>query len=160
GPAAAAAALAIVPAQASAASASYGYVWANSPTAASYTPDLVYQTNTAGAVNTVKRMGTGWYRVSFPGIANRRHGGTVDVTAYGAGTAACQSAGWGPDGTGIVADVVCTDTNGTRVDSLFDAAYGVAKGKGALAYVWANDASSASYTPDTYYQFNAKGNTN
>src|SRR5262245_42166976 len=62
-------------------SAQLGYVWANQPSSASYTPSLTYQFNSAGGTNTITRSGVGQYTVHFPGLSTL--GGHVQVTAYG-----------------------------------------------------------------------------
>ena len=41
--------------------ANLSYVWANQPTAASYTPSLPYQYNSGGGTDTITRSGTGSY---------------------------------------------------------------------------------------------------
>lgn len=162
------AAIAIVPAQAAksvatatTAATAFGYVWADQPTAASYTPSTFYQSNSTGAKNTVTRSSAGWYTVTFPGLARSESGGTVNVTAYDQGTSACEVTSWGQDGNGgISVGVLCTDTNGSPADSYFDATYSVPPTSGLAGYVWADSPTSASYTPSPYYQFNSKGLTN
>ena len=67
---------------------------ADAPTAASYTPNLTYQFNSTGAVNTITRSGVGVYTVHFPGLDG--NGGTALVTAYGGGNESCKVASWGP----------------------------------------------------------------
>src|SRR4029079_10278762 len=52
------------------------------------------------------------------------------------------------------------DPTGALVDSLFDATYSVAPARGALGYVWADQPTSPSYVPSSFYQFNSKGFTN
>jgi hypothetical protein len=143
--------------------ASYGYVWADQPTASTYIPSTLYQANSKGKLNIINRTGPGQYTVLFPGLANDRNGGTVDVTAYGPGARTfCGVVSWGRSGRRDVAvNVRCADSGGALVDSQFDATYSVpAKKGGALAYVWADQPTAPSYTPDPFYQFNSKGGTN
>jgi hypothetical protein len=74
-----------------------GYVWANDSTAAFYTPTASYNFNSTDpfdTVNTVSRTEDGigpLYTVRFPGLG--LVGGTVQVTAYGSGSVACQAQG-------------------------------------------------------------------
>jgi hypothetical protein len=139
----------------------YGYVWADQPAAASYTPSSFYQTNSKGGTNTITRTSPGRYSVNFPKLASPGNGGTVNVTAYGGSANACEVTGWGGNGAdGILVGVLCTDTNGTPVDSYFDATYDVPAARGKLGYVWANSPTAASYTPSAFYQFNSQGFSN
>src|SRR3954469_4558965 len=72
-----------------------GYVWADRPTAGSYTPDGFFQYNGSGQVNTITRLGTGRWRVKFPGIGSAARagvpgsGGIAHVVAYGLTAANC-----------------------------------------------------------------------
>jgi hypothetical protein len=140
-----------------------GYVWADQPTASVYVPSTFYQANSKGKLNIIYRTGVGQYQVVFPGLANDRNGGTVNVTAYGPRARTyCGVVDWGRSGRkDIAVDVRCADSSGALVDSYFDASYSVpAKKGGSLAYVWANQPSAASYTPEPFYQFNSKGGLN
>src|SRR5579863_644852 len=79
----------------------FGWVSANQPTAASYTPDS--QFNSTGNLNTVARSGTGQYVVTFAHLGGVSGGnvppgqsgvseGNVQVTALGSDLVRCQSA--------------------------------------------------------------------
>jgi hypothetical protein len=141
----------------------WGYVWADNPTSASYTPDSSYQANSKGHTDTITRSGVGLYQVVFPGLSTSTNGGTVNVTAYGTGDQSyCGVVNWGTTGArGIAVNIRCADTTGALVDSFFDATYSVKSPTARhYGYVWANDSSSASYTPDLFYQFNSAGRTN
>src|SRR5262249_23734284 len=118
------AALAVLPASASAAG-TFGYVWADQPTAASYTPSAAYQATPARLATPITRTSPGSYVVTFPGLARSKNAGTVNVTAYGdLRTTYCNNAGWGSNGAGGVNVVVlCTDTNGNPADAQFNATY-------------------------------------
>src|SRR5262249_41274398 len=59
----------------------YGYVWADQPAAASYTPASPYQKNSSFTANTVRRNGIGSYTVRFPNLGTS--GGMAHATAYG-----------------------------------------------------------------------------
>jgi hypothetical protein len=156
------AALAALPASASAAGGTFGYVWADQPTAPSYTPSAAYQTNSAGLANTIRRTGPGSYVVTFPGLARSRNAGTVNVTAYGElRTTYCNNAGWGANASGGVDVVVlCTDTNGNAADAQFNATYAVPQAKGKLGYLWADQPTAGFYTPNLHAQFNSTGGVN
>jgi hypothetical protein len=144
----------------------FGYVWANSPTAASYTPSSTYQFNSTGASNTITHSSTGIYQVKLPGLGGP--GGTVKVTAYGWGNEYCKVTSWTYTGADEYVNVACQTPAGTLVDSYFTATFHEAIGLlGTLTdaspergYVWANDAFAASYTPSSSYSYNSDGLTN
>jgi hypothetical protein len=102
-----------------------GYVWANDPTATSYTPAGPYQFNNTGRTNTAGRLdgNTGQYRVRFPSLkpGNRS---TAVITAYGAGKEYCTIKGWTSDGsTGTYVYVQCYDYQGKARDARFTLTY-------------------------------------
>jgi hypothetical protein len=136
-----------------------GYVWANSPTASSYTPSPSYQFNSSGAANVVRRNGVGNYTVSFPNLGV--NGGTALATAYGATVATCKVGSWLPFGTTLSLNVNCFNTAGAPIDTYFTASFSQAQSSAArVAYVWANNPTSPSYTPSTSYNFNPSGALN
>jgi Zn-dependent metalloprotease len=137
----------------------WAYVWANNPTAASYTPSTSYQRNATGALNTISRSGVGSYAVIFANLGTAT-GGTVHVTAYGPGSAMCKVAGWGPALPGMIVNVRCFDAAGARADSLFTASFTKPVPTSQFAYVWANAPLSAAYIPSATYQFNSTGAVN
>ncbi len=139
----------------------YGYVLADKPTAASYQPSSTYSKNSTGAHNTVTREGTGDYVVTFPGVAaTSANGGTVDVTGYDT-SGSCQVGDWLTDGTGVSANILCFAPGGAAQDSEFEAVFASAGTSSPtdLSYLWADQPTSASYTPDSVYQFNSGGGT-
>jgi hypothetical protein len=127
------------------------YVWANNQSQ-SHTPDPTYQWNSARATNTVRRNSTGNYDVIMPGVADGSRGGDVIVSAYGS-NARCKVASWGgsPD---IDANVLCFAPSGSPVDSRFTLRYGTFSTVQARssAFAWFDQATSASFTPDSFYQ--------
>ncbi|HEY3181299.1 MAG TPA: hypothetical protein VGJ77_00570 [Gaiellaceae bacterium] len=137
----------------------WGYVWANDATAASYTPNTQYQRNSTGALNTIERTGTGAYTVHFTKLGIY-YGGTVDVTAYGSGSENCKVGSWGPSLSDMRVYVRCFDAAGSPVDTQFAAAFTRPTSSSQFGYVWANNPSSASYTPNSWYQFNSSGASN
>src|SRR5437588_1037230 len=138
----------------------WGYVWANQPATASYTPDPAFQKNSTGGTNTVHRTGRGRYEVRFPRLGAAQ--GTVDVTAYGSTDRYCKAASWSSAGTAQMVDVICYDGAGQRANSQFDAAYVRTTGRKRFrfGYVFANRPRAASYTPSLPRQYNSKGGLN
>jgi len=143
-----------------------GYVWANDPTAAFYTPNASYNfnsTDSGDAVNTISRTedATGpLYTVRFPDLG--LVGGTVRVTAYGSGSVACQVQSWAPLGDDQLVWVRCFNNAGTAVNSRFTVAYTNVQSPsdGELAYVWASNATATlhtPYTPNLTYQASSGG---
>ncbi|WP_431045681.1 hypothetical protein ACQUSR_29420 [Streptomyces sp. P1-3] len=139
----------------------FGYVWADRPTAGSYTASTTYQFNSTGAANTVTRGGVGQYTVRFPNIGSSA--GHVQATAYGDVQARCKVVNWYPSGTSQLVNVRCFTLGGALRDTRFTLTY--ARGTSILrtapaAYAWANQPTAGSYTPATAYQYNSTGNTN
>ncbi|WP_328405087.1 hypothetical protein OHS70_37420 [Streptomyces sp. NBC_00390] len=139
----------------------FGYLWANQPSSSSYTPSTTYQFNSSGATNTITRSGVGQYSVRLPGIGSAA--GHVQVTAYGDVTARCKVVNWYPSGTAQIADVRCFTLGGALRDTRFSFTY--ARGTGILrttpaAYAWANQPTTAAYSPALAYQYNSSGSTN
>ncbi|MGW7383385.1 hypothetical protein [Streptomyces sp. NPDC054794] len=139
----------------------FGYLWANQPAAVSYTPSPTYQFNSAGSVNTITRSGVGQYTVRLPSIGSAA--GHVQVTAYGDVLARCKTVNWYPSGTAQLVNVRCFTFGGSSRDTQFTLTY--TRGTGLLratpaAYAWANQPTTASYTPATAYQYNSAGYAN
>ncbi|GAA3459293.1 hypothetical protein ACFFSW_08075 [Saccharothrix longispora] len=145
-----------------------GYVWADNPTAASYTPDPTYQMNSTGltATNTITRSGLGVYAVRFPGLGVV--GGVAHATAYGPGTHRCKVGNWFVSGDDQVVTVRCSTHAGAPVDSRFTANFtNVTQWRGLEygqtypgAYLFAGNPTSPSYTPTPTYQYNSVGESN
>jgi hypothetical protein len=157
----AAAGCAVLPADAGAADdLASAFVWAYDPTAAAYTPVGPYTFNSTGQSNAITREGVGRYVVTFPGVGDTTAfpggGGTVDVTAYGPGTSACEVQYWSRSDTTISVHAVCTDTDGRPVDSRFDVAYTSVRRflfTSGYGYVWANQPTSSSYAAEPTYRY-------
>jgi hypothetical protein len=98
-----------------------GYLWADNPVSASYTPFAPYQFNSTGATNTVTRNGTGDYTVHLPGLSGNN--GHVQVTAYGTGSERCKVGSWGDSGSGLDAHIRCFTPAGSPVDTLYTVSY-------------------------------------
>jgi hypothetical protein len=89
------------------------------------------------------------------------YGGTVNVTAYGSTTDMCKVGFWGPSGADLAVDVRCFTNTGIAADSLFTASFtGPVQNPGEMGFAWADQPTTASYTPSLTYQFNSTGATN
>ena len=129
------------------------YAWASNPTSASYTPSSIYSYNPTGGAVTATRNGTGDYSMTWSGFgALGAGGGHPHVTAYDASNNRCQILSWGGD----LVNVRCYDSAGNPADSRYSVLFvRPAATDDALAFAWANDSSSPSYTPIPYYRFNS-----
>lgn len=92
------------------------YTYANQPGTASYTP--LPQLTFARGETQITRSGTGAYGVRFGGLGGSR-GGTVQVTAVGAGNAWCKVLNWGAGADAFSANVRCFGGGGQPQDSMF-----------------------------------------
>jgi hypothetical protein len=106
-------------------------------------PDGVY--NSGGSNPVTFSDTTGIYRVAFAGLT--APGGTVMVTADGAGPDWCKAGTWYPDATGMVVDVRCFTPYGAPADADFSVTFvnqgnlaGELNAPGGLtsAYTWVN----------------------
>jgi hypothetical protein len=142
--------------------AKWGYVWADSPTADDYEPASWYQRNSTGAANRITHLSVGNYQVRFTNLGTwTGNGGTVDVTAYDFTNQHCKVGSWYASGTDLLVNVNCYTTNGVATDALFTASFvSPTQDPGDIAYVWADSPTASSYTPASFYQFNATGASN
>lgn len=129
----------------------FAYVWADQPTAPSYTPNSNYAYNaTSGSIQIV-RQSVGFYQVLFnsaTGWGGGTHG--FAATAYGSSTLRCSLRGNAIAGTQLVVDVICQNlVSNVRADSRFTL---LVVGNGSLsprsAFAFANQPSAPSYTPN------------
>jgi hypothetical protein len=119
--------------------------------------------NSTYTPNSVTRTGTGVYAVTFPNLASYGgQSGSAAATAVGTTGEHCTVSSWSANGTpDVTVTVRCFDAAGAPADSVFDAGYIRPTSSSApFAYLWAEDAAAASYTPSTYHQFNSTGATN
>jgi hypothetical protein len=119
--------------------------------------------NSAGGSVTIAREGTGTYLVEF-GKLYDAPSDDVQVTAFDT-SSYCVSGGWNPSGLTIEARVDCYDSSGAPADSEFTLLYQsrsgtFGSGGAGLAFLWADEPTSASYTPELDYQYNSTGGTN
>ena len=134
---------------------SLGFLWADQPTSATYTPNSNWNYNDLGGTNTVSRSGTGVYTATFPGLNG---GGNPQVTAYslsGGAAAHCEISGWsGKQERTTQVGVLCFDARGNPADEYFSLSYNrPLEGEYAIngAYGYANNPTRRSYTPKFYY---------
>jgi hypothetical protein len=132
-----------------------GFLWADQPSAASYTPSLSYNYNNRGTPNTITRSGIGVYTATFPGL---RGGGNPQVTGYtfsqGAATH-CEVSDWTAKGTSTQVGVRCFDGSGNPADEYFSLSYNrsalASEGATNGLYAFAFKPRSRNYTPKQYY---------
>jgi hypothetical protein len=137
------------------------FLWANQPSAASYTPSTTYQyNNRGGGLATITRSAPGTYSISFPDSFGPAAAGGVKVSAWGSTGAFCKVTYWGPSGAAEIVNTQCYNSAGAAADEYFSAVY--VNGMNILgdnmtadAYAWANQPSAASYTPALAYQRDA-----
>ncbi|MEV6601477.1 hypothetical protein AB0M36_32190 [Actinoplanes sp. NPDC051346] len=140
-----------------------GFVWLDTPDASMCIAPAERQWNSSSPwqpVNEVCGEDVGLYSVYLPGQAARA--GSVQVTAYGSDAAYCKIQSWAPSGTSQRVLVRCLDHHGAPTDSQFTLSYTNRAGTGGspMAYVFANQPTTASYTPPANYQYNSTGATN
>ncbi len=129
------------------------YAWADDMATASYTPNATYSYNSAGGAITATRSAVGIYAITFAGLTIGS--GDVQVTAYG-GNRHCNVQNW----TGSTVNVRCYDAANAPADSRYDVAVvlnNIVTNARVAAYAWANDMSTASYTPNASYSYNSGG---
>lgn len=135
----------------------YAFALATQPANPSYAPHPSYASNPGGGAITATRTGTGAYTITFAGMFGiGTGGGHAQVTAYGAGSARCRVRSWGNENV----NVRCFDASGAPADSAYSVLYWrTDAGDPGVAYAWAGLPTTASYTPDANYSFNASGGT-
>ena len=141
----------------------WGFVHADEPTTAAYTPDAQRNQNSTYTPNTVARTGTGVYQVTFPNLASYGgKSGSAAATAVGTTGEHCTVSSWNSNLTPDVSVTVrCFSAAGAPADTAFDASYIRPTASSApFAYLWAEDEAAAAYTPSTHHQFNSTGATN
>lgn len=137
----------------------FGYLLADQPLAASYTPALDF--NSQGLGDTVARLGMGYYAITFRGLlVFGANPGVAHATAVGTGAAHCKVANMGGR-SGSANESVwvrCYDPAGNPVDTKFAASFATpADWAVRHAFVRADQPSAALYTPGAAYQYNSTG---
>jgi hypothetical protein len=135
----------------------HGFVWAQNSTG-TFDADSGFSFNSVGGVNTITNTGTGTYRVDFEGLG-ANVGGNVQVTAYGSGSEYCNVGSWTSNLMTLQVNVSCFDKSGSPVNTRFAASYAFRTDKPGAdgGYAWADQESTASYTPFSAYQWNSTG---
>ncbi|MCA8977168.1 MAG: hypothetical protein KDC98_20775, partial [Planctomycetes bacterium] len=135
-----------------------GYLWADQPTSAVYTPNTTWSWNGNRPDPTITRYSAGLYRCRFPGVANPFQGGAFEVSAFSGDQIVlmrrAQIDSWGviTGTTDLDVFVRTFDGAGNQVDSMFVLNYHLQPGQiaasdGSGSYVWANQPTAASYSP-------------
>jgi len=125
---------------------------------------VFYVYNSSGGTNGATRNSKGNYTATFPGLGDGLNS-NVQVTAEGRDSDFCGVQQWGSgNDTDAVANITCYNRAGRPADSAFTVLYQARTRRDAtkakVAFVWADQASADSYTPDPTYQFNFKHGTN
>ncbi|MBL8752755.1 MAG: hypothetical protein JNK15_05595 [Planctomycetes bacterium] len=134
------------------------YLWANNPTAASYTPTLNYAFNGNRGFPTILRFALGSYRVTLPGLDNGTSGGHVQVSPIATNLASrAQVDSWANSGADKHVFVRTFDGAGNAADRMFllsytETAAAQAPHLGSGAHVWANNPTQSSYVPNSTFQ--------
>ena len=141
------------------------YLWASSPSAASYTPSVLYTYNSTGGTNSISHgVAPGEYLALLPGLTTR--GGDPHVTAYGTTNDYCKVGTWYQSSAGTHIEVRCFDAAGEPVDALWTLRYThghvADDGRFLGAYAlgddnWGPGTPLHSYTPDATFQFHTSG---
>jgi len=150
-----------------------GYVWAYDASNPAYSPiaaGSAYAWNSTGQPINITHhgaAGSGSYTLQFVGqafstVGGGTHGGTVEITAYGtAPFVFCTVVDWYEANSDMFVDVQCwsgqrpIDSQFTAILSLGSGSLNVGhspNGTTAFTYLWANQPTADSYTPDGYYQ--------
>ena len=140
----------------------WGFVVARKPTTASYTPAPRDRGNSTGGTNTVNRIKIGTYQVLMAGLLpTAPNWGDVQVTPLGSALRTCEVGDFGYGSSGASIFIACFTRTGAPVDAAFIVnLVDFHSNSGRAGYVWGNDPTNPSYTPDLTYQFNSTGATN
>lgn len=133
-----------------------GYVWAHSPTSASYNAGTSgYAFNRSGGAITITRQGEGTYTVRFAGLsAVLGTKSTVHVTGYLAENSYCK-----PAGQKLLNDVIhikCFDAASGRPSDAYYTVY-ITKRYGDLAFAYASQPTGTNYAPPGSASHNPAG---
>lgn len=129
----------------------HAWAWVNVGTSTFFTPSAAYQHTPSGERIWVTRNATGRFDVSLGAMPIN---GRLHVTGYGSGTAAVIEY-WGLRDGKLVARVNVHDQAGNLVNRSFSIHYRVGgQNDERVAWLWANNPTSASYTPNSLYMFN------
>jgi hypothetical protein len=131
------------------------FAYGSQPTATDYAPPASASSNPSGAIR-VFRNGVGSYTVKFSGFGTKlgSNGGHAQAVAIGTGAQHCKIGSWGgsPD---LFVSVLCYSRAGSPKDVKFNLFFATPNPN--LAYAWADQPTSASYSPSSFYRSNPNG---
>ncbi|MDW3209335.1 MAG: PKD domain-containing protein [Reichenbachiella sp.] len=130
-----------------------GFAWCGSSTTASYTPSTGYSYNSEGGAITVTRSTTGSYAVKFGGMAMTN--GHVQAALYGGSEGAVRVLSWSNSGNDLVANIRTFDKDANLADRAFNIYVTGTGFEGA--YLYADQETAGSYTPNTAKSYNSSG---
>ena len=117
--------------------------------------------NSAGGKTLVTRLGIGYYQVDFRKLFTNGALNNVQVSAVNT-RGYCESSGWDSEGTFQAAKmwVTCFDRTGAMADTQFSVLYQkrtdyLGSHTQGIAFLWADQPSAVSYTPEANYNFNS-----
>jgi len=133
-----------------------GFAWSQDTTGAFDASSLFAFNSDRGTVK-ISNLDVGRYEVRFGQMATA--GGNVQVTAYGSGARRCKVESWDPSGADERVLVRCFTPDGSPVNTNFTVSFQARTGLlGSFGgYVWADQPSTASYAPNSDYQWNSAG---
>ncbi len=140
---------------------SLAYLQADEPSLASYTAFRRFAYNSEKKDITISRSSVGVYAVTLEGFAPAvaTNGGHVQTTPFEllgdpANLSTCPVGGWFVSGDDVIVNVRCF-SEGSPADRKFSLLFVSDNSDvGNLAFAWANQATSASYTPSSFYSHN------
>ncbi|MFZ5442301.1 MAG: M4 family metallopeptidase [Myxococcota bacterium] len=151
-----AAVLVSFPATALAAS-GFGYALADQPTTASYSASRETSFSTAAASPLISRGGVGQYAVRFPGLGVGTSGGHVQVAGFGSSGDLCKVASWSTTASDLVVNVRCFAGTAAHDSAFMVMVTTPEEGDLGLGYAWADQPTTASYSPNAGYAHDAAG---
>jgi len=127
-----------------------------------------FEANNPNGVTQVFKISTGYYRVQFYGMASAFHAeGTAHVVAVGNNNRRCTLTSFEPSADGSHEDLYVRCRRGsdtTYADSRFYAYFSsrptASQHNSHVAFVYADQASTASYSPEKYFNYNRSGGLN
>ncbi len=118
-----------------------------------------------GSVAYVAYLGTGSYEIEMPDLYVAEQS-DVQVSSADTALTYCTTAGWSSGlKKGVLVFVDCYDIGGNPANSYFTFLYQsrsqpFGSGEKGIAFLWADQPTESSYTPNLNYQFNSTGATN
>ena len=131
------------------------FAYANQPTNTDYPPPANTSWNPEGAIR-IFRSGVGMYQVDFTGLGNltAANGGHFQAVAVGTTASYCNVGTWAGSPT-LSVNLQCFSGTGALTDTAFNVLFVLPSTE--VAYAWADQPTSSSYTPSTFYSWNPTG---